>query len=118
MSASTSKSKVLYDKPAWTEPAAEKPHLTASKTRWDVMKEIILDCAADTTCHGLPKIVTNKYWSIKVMWMFCLSFSVAYFVYGVVDSIFSFLNYDTNSVIVFERKASVECTLKSFSRLD
>jgi hypothetical protein len=123
MSTSIAKSKVLVDKPNWTEsstkippPSPPSPQVQpkAIQTRWHVMKETVLESAADTTCHGLPKIVTSQYWPIKIMWMFFLTLSIAYFVFGVVNNIFDFLEFNTNSVILFERKASVECKLRKY----
>ncbi|RMZ92921.1 FMRFamide-activated amiloride-sensitive sodium channel-like, partial [Brachionus plicatilis] len=75
---------------------------------------IMFDCAQVSTSHALPKIVTNKNWFIKALWIISLLVSSAYCIYNLNKSFLYFFNYESITLIETHRLKSIQFPTVTF----
>jgi len=57
------------------------------------IKECTYTCFAETTAHGLPNIVKNDSWFLKVTWLILFLGGLGYCIYSKLDKIFYFKTF-------------------------
>ncbi|CAF0806060.1 unnamed protein product [Brachionus calyciflorus] len=78
-----------------------------NKKRTEIFN-IIKDNLETSTSHGIPNIVRNKNWIIKIIWTICFSVSFAYCVYNLTKSFEIYFSYETDTKVTNNRLASID----------
>ena len=83
--------------------SADDPNL--SKPR---LLEIVKAWGLSTSTHGIPNIIKNHHYFIKLMWIVCFLACFGYMTFGLVNIIQDYLSYEPITKMEFIRKSSLE----------
>ncbi|RNA20774.1 acid-sensing ion channel 1 isoform X2 [Brachionus plicatilis] len=70
--------------------------------------EIFIERAETSSCHGIPNLVKEKNWLIKVLWAICIISSLSYCLSNLTLLFISYYNYDVQIQITTNRLTSIE----------